>query len=243
MRQSSPWGVDRETYRERRTRGQLEDVTIVEREVLSTRLSAFERRSTKAWGQPTAVAVVIVERCDARGVTEQGIWLLRRPMSMRRHAAQFALPGGRLDPGEDEVTAALRELNEEMGIALPADAALGMLDSYPTRSGYAITPVVCWAGPVADPTPNPDEVSAWFFIPLDDLLVTPRFITIPESPRPVIQLPIPGLRRDPDDHSPSGQTTLVHAPTAAVLYQFSEVALRGRDTRVDAYEQPVFAWS
>ena len=77
---------------------------------------------------------------------------------------------------------------------------------------------------------------------LDDLLDEPRFITIPESPRPVIQLPIPGLRRDPDDHSPSGRSALLHAPTAAVIYQFVEVVLRGRDTRVDGFEQPVFAW-
>lgn len=224
-------------------------MTWVEREVLSNRLSAFDRRAATTPGKAAAVAIVVVDRNSSNtddadtNEREQGIWLLRRPMSMRRHAAQFALPGGRLDPGEDQTTAALRELHEEMGVALSRDDVIGMLDDYPTRSGYVITPVVCWAPHAPEPSPNPDEVSVWFFIPLDDLLVTPRFITIPESTRPVIQMPIPGLHRDPDDHSPSGRTALVHAPTAAVLYQFAEVALRGRDTRVDEYEQPVFAWS
>ncbi|MGC4935788.1 NUDIX hydrolase [Gordonia sp. DT30] len=218
-------------------------MTTVEHDALTTRLSAFDRRAATAPGRPAAVAVVVVERVDEHDRPEQGIWLLRRPITMRRHAAQFALPGGRLDPGEDARTAALRELHEEMGIALSPDDVVGMLDDYPTRSGFVITPVVCWAGRPPTPTPSPDEVSEWFFIPLADLLVPPRFISIPESPRPVIQMPIPGLRRDPDDQSPSGATTLVHAPTAAALYQFAEVCLRGRHTRVDEFEQPVFAWT
>ncbi|MCE5290313.1 MAG: CoA pyrophosphatase, partial [Nocardiaceae bacterium] len=62
----------------------------------------------------------------------------------------------------------------------------------------------------------------------DDLDVEPRFISIAESDRPVIQLPI--------------ANSLVHAPTAAVIYQFAEVVLAGRDTRVHDLEQPVFAW-
>jgi len=70
---------------------------------------------------------------------------------------------------------------------------------------------------------------AWSkFVTFDELMVQPRFLTIPESERPVIQLPIVGA--------------LVHAPTAAVIYQFAEVVLRDRHTRVDGYEQPVFAW-
>ena len=75
---------------------------------------------------------------------------------------------------------------------------------------------------------NPDEVAELYQIPLESLDVTPRFIAIPESDRPVIQLPLVGH--------------FVHAPTAAVLYQFREVALHGRETRVAHLEQPVFAW-
>ncbi|NED70012.1 CoA pyrophosphatase, partial [Streptomyces sp. SID10244] len=80
-----------------------------------------------------------------------------------------------------------------------------------------------WADGEAEPTPSPDEVAQLFFVTLDELMVEPRFLTIPESDRPVIQLPIVGA--------------LVHAPTAAVIYQFAEVVLRGRSTRVDGFEQ------
>ena len=213
-------------------------MTSIDRTIATDRLAARERRVVDdPEARPAAVALVISSQAD-----RQGIWILRRPLTMRKHAAQFALPGRRLDPGEGVIDAALRELEEELGVALHPDDVLGLLDDYPTRSGFVMTPVVCWAQDASAPSPSPDEVSELFFVPLDDLLDEPRFITIPESPRPVIQLPIPGLRRDPDDHSPSGRSALLHAPTAAVIYQFVEVVLRGRDTRVDGFEQPVFAW-
>ncbi|MFW0791492.1 NUDIX hydrolase [Gordonia sp. CPCC 205333] len=171
----------------------------------------------------SAVAITVVHRAGV-----PGIWVLKRPASMRNHAAQFALPGGRLDPGETPVDAALRELNEELGIELDEDAVIGVLDDFETRSGYLMTPIVCWADDDPAITPNRDEVSNVFFITFDELGVPPRFISIAESDRPVIQLPI--------------ANSLVHAPTAAVVYQFAEVVLAGRDTRVHELEQPVFAW-
>ncbi|MGV9823966.1 MULTISPECIES: NUDIX hydrolase [unclassified Gordonia (in: high G+C Gram-positive bacteria)] len=214
-------------------------MTTIDRARAAERVASLPRRSAAHRGTTAAAVAIVIGARDG----EQGIWILRRPLTMRRHAAQFALPGGRLDQGEDVVTAALRELREELGIALTPDTVLGLLDDYPTRSGFVITPVVCWADETGEPDPNPAEVAALFFTPLESLLVAPRFITIPESDRPVIQMPIAGLHRDPDDHSESGRTPLLHAPTAAVLYQFAEVVLRGRHTRVDGFEQPVFAWS
>jgi 8-oxo-dGTP pyrophosphatase MutT (NUDIX family) len=156
--------------------------------------------------------------------------LTRRAAGLRAHARQWALPGGRLDDDEDAVTAALRELTEEVGLVMDASTVLGLLDDYPTRSGYVITPVVVWADAHADPVPNADEVAGVYRVPLVDLDTPeiPRLVTIPESERPVIQLPILG--------------TLVHAPTAAVLYQLREVVMHGRPTRVDHFEQPVWAW-
>jgi 8-oxo-dGTP pyrophosphatase MutT (NUDIX family) len=172
-----------------------------------------------------AVAVVVLEDPE-RG---PGVLLTRRTSKLRDHPGQFALPGGSVDAGEDVVTAARRELEEELGLTLAADAVVGLLDDYPTRSGFVITPVVLVAsGAVADLEPSPDEVSELFHITLDELDVDPYYLTIPESDRPVVQMPLIGHR--------------IHAPTAAVLLQFREVALHGRTTRVDGLEQPVFAW-
>jgi 8-oxo-dGTP pyrophosphatase MutT (NUDIX family) len=190
-------------------------------------LACLERRAAAPDGlRPAAVAVVIVP--DAR---ERPCFLLtRRAAELRAHARQWALPGGRLEEGESPVTGALRELSEELGLALDASAVLGLLDDYPTRSGYVITPVVVWGGAHGDIVPNAAEVASVYRIPLDDLDApdVPRLITIPESDRPVIQISLVG--------------SLIHAPTAAVLYQLREVVMHGRPTRVDHLEQPVWAW-
>jgi len=158
--------------------------------------------------------------------------LCRRAARMNRHAGQWALPGGRMDHGESAVDTARRELHEELTLDLPDTAVLGVLDDYETRSGYVITPVVLWAEHLAGLRPVPSEVAHVYTIGLHELqrADSPRFVTIPESPRPVVQVPI---GRD-----------LIHAPTGAVLVQFRWVALDGRPgERVDGFEQPVFAWS
>ncbi|HAN36827.1 MAG TPA: CoA pyrophosphatase, partial [Acidimicrobiaceae bacterium] len=144
---------------------------------------------------------------------------------------QWALPGGRVDPGESAEETALRELHEELGCVLGADAVLGRLDDYVTRSGYVITPVVLWADAQLELQLNPAEVAHAYRIGLHELQRpdSPRFVDIPESDRPVVQLPI--------------GRNLIHAPTGAVLLQFRWVALDGRHgERVHDFEQPVFAW-
>ena len=155
--------------------------------------------------------------------------LTRRASSLRAHRGQWALPGGRCDAGETPVEAALRELDEELALKLPADAVLGLLDDYPTRSGYLITPVVVWAANSAAITPNPGEVASVHRIALDTIERNDAFdfTAIPESSRRVIRF--------------HHQMSLIHAPTAALIYQFREV-LAGRQTRVTDLEQPVFAW-
>lgn len=157
--------------------------------------------------------------------------LCRRSAGLNSHAAQWALPGGRLDSGESPVEAALRETDEEVGVRLGEDAVLGVLDDYATRSGYVITPVVVWGGPAVELAPNPAEVLAAYRIGVHELTRddSPRFVTIPESTRPVVQVPLGG--------------DLIHAPTGALLVQFRWVGLDGRlNERVVDFEQPVFAW-
>jgi 8-oxo-dGTP pyrophosphatase MutT (NUDIX family) len=190
-------------------------------------LHGFDRRSVAVDGR-RAAAVAVVVLPDPHG--QASFLLTRRSSGLRAHAGQWALPGGRLDPGEGALEAARRELEEELGLWLPDEAAMGMLDDYPTRSGFVITPVVFWADESGELRPDPREVASVHRVPLAELERpdVPRLVAIPESDRLMIQLPLLG--------------TLIHAPTAAVVYQMREVVVHGRATRVDQLEQPVWAW-
>jgi 8-oxo-dGTP pyrophosphatase MutT (NUDIX family) len=197
------------------------------RERVARHLAAFDRVAVEPAGhKQAAVALALID--DAEG--HDCVVLTRRPLDMSRHPGQFALPGGRIDPGESVEQAARRELAEEVGLALGPDATLGLLDDFVTRSGWVITPVVLWGGAGVELVPDPREVAEVYRVPLatfleDDAVGMER---IAESDRPVLWLHIVGTR--------------VFAPTAAILLQLREVALLGRATRVAHYEQPLFAW-
>ena len=191
--------------------------------------AGFARGPAAEEGTALKRAAVAIALTAAEAGEGTAFLLTRRAAGLRAHSAQWALPGGRCDPGESQAQSALRELHEELGIALGECDVLGLLDDYPTRSGYLITPVVVWVSTQAAIVPNPAEVASVHHIALEQIEQQDAFsfTKIPESTRRVIRFRLDGQH--------------IHAPTAALIYQFREV-LAGRDTRVAELEQPVFAW-
>ena len=188
-----------------------------------------------------AVAFTLVDSSESANIgkipypaefREQAAFILTtRSRGLSSHRGQRAYPGGRVDAGETVEQAALRELYEEVGLKLDSASVLGRLDDYATRSGYVISPVVVWGGSDVNLVANPGEVDLIHRIPLAELLRedAPILEDIAESEHPVLKMPV-------------GDEWFA-APSAAIAYQFREVALLGRCTRVAHYEQPYFAWS
>jgi len=198
--------------------------TPIDRDTVAARVAGFPRIAADRPDLKQAAVAVCVTQHEGRPC----LLLTRRSARLRAHAGQWALPGGRREAGETAVDGALRELAEEVGLVLAVGSVLGLLDDYVTRSGYVMTPVACWAGPAGQLTGSEAEVASVHEVPLADLDVEPRFISIPESVAPVVQLPLLG--------------DYLHAPTAAIVHQFCRIACRGEVQRVAHYEQPVFAW-
>jgi 8-oxo-dGTP pyrophosphatase MutT (NUDIX family) len=176
-------------------------------------------------GRRAAVALVIGEEGGRLGF----LLTLRAPR-LAAHAGQYALPGGRVDDGEKVIDAALREVREELGLALAPGDVLGRLPDYRSGSGYRIAPIVAWSQDVGELRPNPGEVVDVFHIPLAVLRGpgVPRLLPSPGSDRPIIQMPLGGDR-------------LIHAPTGAILHQFAEAALGGRYVDAQAFDEPEWA--
>ena len=209
-------------------------------EQIRRNLGALEiRRADPGTHRIAAVAVAVADEGEGarlEGIADPAGWsreaaliLTRRASDLRDHPGQWALPGGRVDAGESAEETALRELAEEVGLVLDAGAVLGRLDDYVTRSGFAITPVVVWAGTARTLAANPAEVASIHRIPVHEFMRTdaPLLDRIADSEHPVLRMPV--------------GTTWIAAPTAAVLYQFRELCIAGRPTRVGHFEQPLFA--
>jgi mutator protein MutT len=210
------------------------------RALITTHLRGFHVQAAAPSGhRSAAVAVAVTEEgLGARvgGLARPRAWsaraaliLTRRATTLGNHAGQWALPGGRIDAGETPEQAALREMAEEVGLQLQPDAVIGRLDDFVSRSGYIITPVVVWAGKAPVLVPNPGEVASVHRIAVSEFMRAdaPLLDPIADSVHPVLRMPI-------------GRNWIA-APTAAVLYQFREVCIAGRATRVAHFEQPLFA--
>lgn len=208
---------------------------------LVNNLNSFDRKSIlNSELKHAAVAIVITNctrpadiakiRFNPAERNQAAFILTTRSRQLSSHKGQRAFPGGRIDTGESIQQAALRELREEISLDIDEVSILGLLDDYPTRSGYVITPVVVWAGMDAQCKANPDEVEKIHWVPLRELLRedVPILESIPESDNPVLKMPI-------------GNEWFA-APTAAIAYQFREVSLLGKNTRVAHFEEPYFAW-
>ncbi|TFZ07621.1 NUDIX hydrolase [Ramlibacter humi] len=205
-----------------------------------SRLQSFEVQYAAA-GAHHAAAVVVALMEEGLGTAVHGLeapaqWsreaailLTRRAATMSRHSGQWALPGGRLDEGETPEAAALRELREEVGLVLEPEDILGRLDDYVTRSGFVITPIVAWAGTATDLFPNAAEVGSVHRLRVREFMREDAPLLEPsdEPGRQILRMPV-------------GRHWIA-APTAAVLYQFREVCIAGRSTRVAHFDQPVFA--
>jgi 8-oxo-dGTP pyrophosphatase MutT (NUDIX family) len=192
------------------------------RAAISANLRLFHRIAAAEPLIPAAVAVVLLDGSNG----EAAIPLFLRSAGLSRHANQFALPGGKRNPGERAEVAALRELREELGLGVPHDAVLGSLDDFDTRSGFTITPIVVWSGaPATDLQPSDGEVAEVFLLKVGDLRTAVAGARRGTSRSFCLELP----------------WGAVYAPTAAILYQFSEVALDGRPSRVNDFYQPPFA--
>ena len=173
-----------------------------------------------------AVAIAVAPQENGQA----GFILTRRSRNLQTHSHQYALPGGKIDVGETQEQTVLREVHEEIGIRAETNEILGYLDDYVTRSGFIITPIVLWIPDLQNLKPEPGEVDEIFIIGFDELFRpdSPRWVKIPESKKLVLQLPL--------------RNRLIHAPTAALIYQFREIGIQGNLIRTDEIEEPVWAW-
>lgn len=192
------------------------------RALAAARLAAHSRTVLPDAPGLRRAAVVL---CVVEHEGEPSVIVIRRAYR-GRNAGQWALPGGRLDDGESEQQAALRELHEELGLEAAPSDVLGTLDDFPAMSGFAITPLVAVLADPGPLVPSPDEVHSVHHVPLRLLAGDGVGRWVPQiGGGRLLQLRL-------------GPEMVIHAPTGAMLWQFREVILLGQATRVADFLQP-----
>lgn len=189
---------------------------------IAANLAAFDRTVLDIAGRRHAAVAIVV----APAPEGPAFLLTRWALHMRRGAGNYALPGGNVEPGEDAVAAARRETQEELGVSLPPESALGLLCDFATLGGHVVTPVVFLSAEPLALVPNPQEVHVAWEVPLADLEHpgSPRYETHPDGGHPILRMHVRGSWMNP--------------PTAAFLWQFREVCLHGREARTHDIGQP-----
>lgn len=204
------------------------------RRLLTERLNELVKQPQSTVDLKRAAVALVLLPTEGSEATdsppETTVILTRRAPQLSRHGGQYALPGGRIDGNETPEEAALREVEEEIGLRLDPSSILGTLDDFVTRSGFHMTPVVVWGSPEEEIRPSPDEVAEVHRVPLVR-------IAKPSS-RHLIEMD-PG---SPAVLSLAIVDTLVFAPTAAIMLQCARLAVENVVERVHFFEQPRFAW-
>ncbi|MBE1535703.1 NUDIX hydrolase [Actinomadura algeriensis] len=192
------------------------------REVAADRLAAFAHTTVPDSPGMRRAGVVL---CALVHDGVPSVILIKRA-DRGRNPGQWGLPGGRLEDGETPERAALRELREEVGLAAGTADVLGRLDDFPAASGFAITPIVVVLDDPGPLVPDPREVRSVHHTSLRRLAHddTPRWVPQPDGGNLLQMWLAPDWR--------------VHAPTGAMLWQFREVVLLGRQARVADFAQP-----
>ena len=198
------------------------------RGTVSANLGNFPHEFIDGEGLRHAAVALTIVAGDTAG-DGASMLLTRRTSKLNKHAGQWALPGGRLDPGEEPMQAALREMYEEVNLTLDGSHFLGRLDDISSRSGYVISPFVFWAEDTSAMRPNPDEVASIHRIPLRlfDGVDAVQFIDVEGQTEKLLRLQLGDNR--------------IHSPTGAFLLQLWEVGVHGRQTRVKQHLHPDWA--
>lgn len=202
---------------------------LLNRAALQASFAEFRARDAPASDLRRAAVAIVLGEDQVDGVVR--FLLTQRPTTLSAHPGQFALPGGKLDPGETHVQAVVREVGEEVGLTITADDVVGRLDDYQTRSGYVIRPFVVWTGHLHQAVPSAAEVATLLRIPAAALTgsAVPTLLQLPGGSAPILQMPLGGGR-------------VVHAPTGALLYQFAGWAFSRRYIDMTSFAEPEFAW-